>query len=496
MFKWFIAILKQYFLNLFPFVVVFLANLYNPSDSDLGWHLKYGEYFFRHGSILRENIFSTMMPGYRWVNSSWATDLLTYSIFRPFGFVGLAILGAFVVTLTFFFFARAFKLSFFERSFIFIVTTFYIAPLTAVSFRGQLLSLLFMAILYYLLSRFAQGDTRFLFFTIPLFLLWSNFHGAFVMGLGIFLVWIVGYWLLSFRRKKLKDRKLLQRLKLLFSCLAASSLVTLINPFGVGVLAEAVRHFGNPWQKFIVEWLPLEPYSDLWWQLVVWGGVLLLCMIVIIGRGKIRHLLPYLIVACLFFALAWWMRRYAWPMYLLSIPLVQQLVATFTPKKETIQIAIGISILIVYYLFIVLFKNPLGSVLAMNWDIYCKYYVGCSQESAEFLIKNKPAGEILTFYNWGGWLIWRHPQLKPSIDGRMHLWEDHGYSAFAEYYPLEQNWQDIDKSRYTIVYMTPKKPLYTRLVQLIEEGKWQILYRDDFAGIFVRANTPNKKATR
>src|SRR3990167_9331643 len=93
-------------LSLLPFIFVFISTLYQPIDPDLGWHLKYGEYFFEKGSLLKENTFSTEMPDFRWPNVSWGTDLITYFTFHHFGFLGLTVLSALIVTLTFFFFSK------------------------------------------------------------------------------------------------------------------------------------------------------------------------------------------------------------------------------------------------------------------------------------------------------------------------------------------------------------------------------------------------------
>ena len=73
-----------------PYIFVFIASLYLPTDPDLGWHLKYGEYFFQHHQILRDNTFSTMMPQYHWENGSWGTDIITYAIYKLGGFGGPA----------------------------------------------------------------------------------------------------------------------------------------------------------------------------------------------------------------------------------------------------------------------------------------------------------------------------------------------------------------------------------------------------------------------
>src|SRR3990167_8945503 len=104
------------------FVFIFFLNL--PTDPDLGWHLKYGEYLFKTGHILRDNIFSTMMPDYKWVNHSWASDLLVYFFFDKLGFFGVTILGAVVITLTFYFFAKAFRLSNWDKTILFPIIVF------------------------------------------------------------------------------------------------------------------------------------------------------------------------------------------------------------------------------------------------------------------------------------------------------------------------------------------------------------------------------------
>src|SRR3989344_8587843 len=187
--------LWQPFLKLFPFFVVFMASLFHPYDPDLGWHLKYGEYFFHPpagaGRILRENIFSTEMPNYHWVNSSWLTDIISFATFDTFGFLGLSILGALTITATFYFFARSARLDLFEKALIFPFLLYFLSPLNSVSFRGQLLSLLFLGILTYILTKVQTrfetdrqtGFVRLVYLLPPLFAFWSNTHGQFILGL-------------------------------------------------------------------------------------------------------------------------------------------------------------------------------------------------------------------------------------------------------------------------------------------------------------------------
>lgn len=490
--NWITGLFKTYFFSLFPYIVVFTASLYAPSDSDLGWHLKYGEYFFKNGSILRENIFSTMMSGFRWINSSWATDLLSYATFRSFGFLGLSILAALIITAIFYFFSKAAKLDFFAQAIIFPILLYLQKPFFEVSFRGQLLSLLSTGILFYLLSEFETGKRKKIFLTIPLFVLWSNFHGQFLLGLGLFFLWTVLYLFKQILTGKYQviKKEIIDSGKLLFFCLVCSIIATTVNPFGTGVLLESLHHFGNPLQRYIVEWIPFERFSILWWNLVFCSLFIFASIMIIYVQKKWKSNIHYIIITLILLILSFYVRRYSWSMLMISIPVISHLVSFMKPKLAEVSHTIAVIILIFLYLYIALVKAPQENVVSMNWDRYCYQYVGCSPKSAEFLKNQKYQGKMLTFYNWGGWLIWKYPEVKPSIDGRMHLWRDsQGYSAFEVYYPFEQNWKDINMSDYEIVYMTPKKPMYRKILELVNDGKWEIAYKDDNAAVFVRKKT-------
>lgn len=131
-------------LHTLPYLFVFLANIFQPTDGDLGWHLKYGEYFFKHFTPLYSNIYSTMMPGYYWPNSSWITDLLAYSLFKLGSFIGLSLASAGIVTLTFYFISKTFKLKLLAQAILFPILVLLLNPINSVSFRGQQISLLLM----------------------------------------------------------------------------------------------------------------------------------------------------------------------------------------------------------------------------------------------------------------------------------------------------------------------------------------------------------------
>jgi len=465
-------------LRILPYIIVFLFTLNHPGDTDLGWHLKYGEYFFKTGNILRENTFSSEMPDYRWVNSSWVTDLITYQTYQNVGFIGLSVLGALIITTTFFLTARTFRFTLWQETITFPVLLFLMDPVLSVSFRGQLLSFLFLSFLYFILKRYSEGKRRTLLVIPILFLAWSNIHGQFILG-----IFLLGLWLIVITARN-RSKHLLEKICVFFASLGT----TLVNPFGLGIYQESLKHFGSPVQKYILEWLPFDQFSNLWWYMVVWISVI--GILIVILRKNLHSYVPLIVCWIALSIPSFWMKRYAWPMYLTSAPLFAYIVGQLKQQNAKIQKILPLAVLGVLYIAAALVKLPNAHITRMNWDTYCKVSIQCTKESAEFLISHPPSEKYLTFYNWGGWLIWNYPQIKPSVDGRMHLWRDDetGYSPFEKYFYLVQNNTDIEQSEYSYVYIATFKPLYKRLKELVTENKWEILYEDENAAIF-RRNT-------
>lgn len=475
-------------LPLFPYLIVFIYSLYAVGDPDLGWHLKYGEYFFKHGSLLRDNTFSTMMPAYHWANTSWMTDVIAYAVFHALGFLGLSLLGALIVAITFYFVAKVASLTLWEISFLFPFLLYLEQPVNAVSFRGQQFSMLFTVIMFYLFKR-SRENPKTLWWAVPLFILWANVNGEFLFGLGLFLLWLI----LSFVIPRLHKFQFLRlneiRKGLIFpvTVFVSSLLGTLLNPFGVGIHEAAISHVGSPLLKYVAEYLPFEMLSQVWWNQVIVAVLIVLAFLYLFFKNKVTQQLPLLFTFLFVFVLSFEVRRYAWPAYYLVIPLLTPVANYFRPDSKKVT-----EWFTLIYLFVLLgigigAKYPFTQLVKYDWNAYCQNQVTkCSPASAAYLSSHHLTDKLFSLYGWGGWLIWNYPQIKPTIDGRMHLWQENGYSAFRDYYDYEQNFKDIDKSPYNIVYMSPDKPIFDQMIRLVNRGKWKQVYDDGVAGIFIR----------
>lgn len=497
-------ILLQLFIKistLLPYIFVFIASLYRPWDTDLGWHLKYGEYFFQHGRILKENIFATEMPDFIWANTSWGIDLVYYATFHWLGFLGLTLLGALVITLTFYFFAKAFDLSMWEKAMIFPFLILLEDPVNQISFRGQVLSVMMLALVILVLAKFEKYDRKkILFWLIPIFLFWANLHGQFILGFAVMVLWFTFYLLGKFfeeasglkpgillaETKKFISKNL--QLGLFFLLITIITfLATLIHPFGLSIYTDAFLHFKNQDLQYIIEYLPFEDLSQPWWNQMIFGILTFFGLVYLTFNEELKRRIPSIGVVSILYALSWWVRRYAWSMYYLGIPLLKPVAAFVKPDSEKIARLSALILFCFYSASAIYIKMPLSQFSEMNWEIYCSEFNNCTSESIEFVRDNNLTDNLLSLYGWGGFMIWNYPEVKPSIDGRMHLWKDEtGYSAFSDYYALEQNWEDVDNSKYDVALMWYDKPIYNRLEELVEEGKWEKVYEDDVAGVFVR----------
>src|SRR3989344_4622281 len=288
-------------LNFLPYLFIFIASLYRPYDADLGWHLKYGEYFFKTGQILKENTFSSEMPDFIWPNAAWLTDIISFFTFNLGGFFGLTLLGALVVTLTFYFFSKAFELSFWEKVIIFPLLVFFESPVNQVSFRGQALSIMLLGVMMWLLNLYEKGHKRIFLAIIPLFLLWANIHGQFILGLGIFGLWNFFYLLknffvssedVNFKSFAVKFlgylKKEFSEVRFLVLVFTATVLATFAHPYGINIYNDAFLHFGNKDLHSVMEYLPFEDLSQPWWNQMVLSIILFFGVIILFFTDQLK----------------------------------------------------------------------------------------------------------------------------------------------------------------------------------------------------------------
>jgi hypothetical protein len=159
------------------FVAIFTMAVRVPTDTDTWWHLRSGEYIFRTRSVPRRDIFSHTVAGKPWIDHGWLAQIAIYLLYAAFGYAGLGLALAAVVTLAFGFVFLQSEENLYVRAFIAVLAAITSAVVWIA--RPQIVSFLLTAVFSYILYLYKRRGRNYLFLLALLTILWVNVHGSF-----------------------------------------------------------------------------------------------------------------------------------------------------------------------------------------------------------------------------------------------------------------------------------------------------------------------------
>jgi len=481
-------------LSALVYAALLIYSAFPYSDYDWGWHYRYGEYFFTHGRVLREDIYSWTMPGYPWVNHSWLFDPLVYVLYSRFSFIGLSIAGALATVLTFYLCLRRIHLAYWQTAVLAVVYGALTKDIMMQGLRTQVVGLFFLALLGDLLARQRAGQNWPQWVLPGLFCVWANFHGSFLLGLVVFAVYVAWDVVLAQARGSVLPR----RWFMFAGSFVASIAATLVNPFTYGVYVEARRHFGNPHLTYVVEWMPPN-FSEL-------IGMLFLAYTLLVAYGFfVRKTLadfPFLLIAAGTFYMAVTSRRHVAVFVVLTLPVVASVVKDLRFRVVGIARTSAVMAVVIALFGFTMWerRGDYYNLLHSSMQTYCSYGPQCSEGVTEFLLKQPPVGRGFTFYDWGGHLIGRGVPAKLFIDGRMHLWERTDYQPMADYRAIyvENDMDAFRRGNFDWILVPRNSEFIKNLVAAVspttgvrESDRWIVLYQDDRVFYAVRRKDAN-----
>src|SRR5579863_10118838 len=244
-------------------------------DPDLWWHVKVGQDILATHRWPAVDPYSFTVAGQPWIAYEWLGDLLLGSVARVGGLLGLDILLftlASVVMLALYGYATL-KSGNSKAGF---VVSGLMCSLAFASFnlRPQMIGYLFLILVLIVIEKFRQGRNYVLWFLPPLFLIWVNTHGSFIIGIGVVAFYLVaGLW--EFRTGSVEGQKWTpeQRIRLEIALLLSLAVLP-ITPYGAQVAVYPFdMAFAQPINVAnVLEWQPM-PFD-------IAGGKLFLVIIV------------------------------------------------------------------------------------------------------------------------------------------------------------------------------------------------------------------------
>ncbi len=487
----------ELFVGVIIFLCIFFAALRVPLDSDFFWHINAGATSLAQKTPLLHDPFSFTRSGSEWVNHSWLAQIIFYLVFRWFSFRGVMVFVAILATSTMILIYVQMRGSALMRSFLMILALLISALVW--SPRPQLFTLLCFSLLIMLVRNYEQNQSRKNFFRIViLFIIWSNLHAGFSIGIAYLGLFFFGKLMDAFWDKGLKKLNRRQLVGFL-SLFTISALAVCINPNGLNIWKVQFETVSiNSLQLYIDEWASPN-FHDLNQQPYLWTWLIFVFSLAISDRRlQFKKLLPILF----FGALGFLTKRNFAPFAIIIFPVLSALIVDIYEKnvkvwleepsksklsrfvkiepKPVIQKLINLSFAGLL-MFVVAGKLIyLGDPVVIN---AYEYKLLPKQAYETIAAKGIPDGNVLNSYNWGGYLNWKNTDIKVFVDGRTDLFGDVIIEDWLEMVSAGDNWQELFE-KYDIHWTFLEKGSPINKI-LIDNG-WLIYYEDDRVTILTK----------
>ncbi|HYA00647.1 MAG TPA: hypothetical protein VEK76_09890 [Candidatus Binatia bacterium] len=236
-------------------VVAAFAVTTTERDPDFWWHLRTGQLLLaNHLQLLGTDPYTYSVPGHAWTMHEWLFEVCIAELYSVGG------IGAIVLVLSALtwlgILAMVGRTRLLTRSRVAIGLGILVAVIAADPIwgpRDQMIDFTFACVVLLLVERYLTGGGRWLWILPPLFLLWSNLHGGFVIGL-VFIAAIAAAEALG-ARLGLPEPAPLRRSGWLALTTLGCGLMSMVNPNGPGILIYAWATVASPAQQaLILEW--------------------------------------------------------------------------------------------------------------------------------------------------------------------------------------------------------------------------------------------------
>lgn len=241
-------------LGAYCFFLALFFGVLPVQDIDVWWEIASGHHVLAYHSVPTTDPFSFTALGNVWVHHEWAAGVLYALLWQYFGFFGLAFYCCVLLAAVLFVCGRMI-VALLDRTEIPYLSLLILAYLLVPRLqpRPHMLSLLFFSILVlHLVNWMKKGPAvSQLFYLVPLFIVWANFHGAVIIGVALLFLSLIALFLRDRHSQNFASTKIMGLIFL--SCLAA----TMINPYGLHILTFPFEHLAmGQIIKLTDEWKP------------------------------------------------------------------------------------------------------------------------------------------------------------------------------------------------------------------------------------------------
>ena len=469
------------------------------SDADIWWHLQAGKWMVEHGTLPATDPFSAYGEGKPWVAYSWLFEVGMYSLVQAFGEAGIILYTLVEVWLIMLMLHRIIG----TRCSDFVC----ISGLLAVSVialsnmftpRPWLLTILFFAITLEVVLLLREGRHSRWYWLLPVaYAVWANIHIQFIYGLGLLGLACVAPLMDRFTQPLTETRPVMawgsSQWKKLIGLTGLCAVATLVTPYHVRLYSivielsaqtgmwEYAQEMQSPPFRTVADWAMLAMFSFA----LVW-----------LGWRRSWSSFEVLLM-CVAAASAFRGQRDIWFLVLASLAiLVSRQTRKLGERSSIVSYGGLVPVSLVVAVGVMCLLGYRGFSEAKIHENSAKIY---PIKAAAFIEQHEYAGSIYNHFDWGGYLIWRLPHLKVSMDGRANVHGDDRIKKAIITWNGGPNWTDDSELNGAGMVIAQKDMALAALLRL--DPRFRVAYQDETAVVFTRSlqdklqsNTPASEA--
>jgi hypothetical protein len=492
-------------------------------DYDFWWHISTGRYIVAEGHLPEKDPFSftsTMEENSNLfperenfiLKQYWLGQVIFYLLYQYTGPKGIIILRSslYIMTLLFVLWRLQRWSVSIPVSFISIFSLFMLMMSRLTGERPVLFTILFTAVLFFILEDFKDKKDKRIFLLLPLMLLWSNLHGGFILGVVIIMIFMFCEGLKIILKRSVYTRR---ELTIFYIATIAALGFSFVNPTGWEAFAIAFSSKYKPFIQGIQEYDSLFViYKERLSSINYWHvALIVLFPVVLIIRNR-RLDFTHIILLSVLLIMSVSAARFEDYYGIIAVMVIGREIDIWVKdlfSKRFSEQVYGrlLNWLTLATLFsLILFMVSFFSFKSPGFNIATAYSV--PERAVDFVEKNRLKGNMFNDYGYGGYLEWRlYPREKTFIDSRaLNLTVMAEFSwivrAVDSIYRTEPSptkgplWERL-LSHYNInfMFLSPHDVNGTVLpiiFKLSESDKWVPVYCDPISIIFVKNTEQNR----
>ena len=443
-------------------------------DGDTGYHIRVGEFILQNRVIPREDIFSYITPILPWTTHEWLSEVVMAGIHQMAGLTGVVVFFAVLLSLTYAILFRFLHAK--SNLWIAVGLTLFVFMASSVHMlaRPHLFSFFFVMLSVIMLDSFQTQGKKYVYFMVPLMLVWVNLHGGFVLGFMFLGVYLAGNAYQVLREKSKGKKPKLQKIEVLGMTTLACVAIAGLNPLGYSILLFPFKTISNQFlMNNVLEFMSPNFHEGLYFE------GLLLTFILILALSKKPLQVTELLLVLLLTHMALYSVRHI-PIFSIGVApiLARQLYELIKPKEDFIKPK---GFLSVWSAAAILLVGLLGLSGFVRYD----FQKTAPMDAIEFLKKQKIEGRVYNQDEIGDYMIYYlWPQYRVFIDGRSDMYGAEIIQDYLKIQQLKSGWKEVFESydfRWTFDFGSSALSTYLR-----DNPNWKLVFKGKSADIFVK----------